>query len=385
MTKKNLVVTALAAGLCAGCGQPSSSLSSGTNYATQNNPTVGKVTQAGFYVRVYDEGKFTYYTQERGSDFGSECKIAYGSANKTLNCDLRVAELDLYAQPLKIQFNVPSGMCQYLYRVPFVFYNRIPYYYGSNFPLVIDHSAGTCTVNGAAGVYSAVSKSCTSATYGLTVDSTGVPLSIYDYTGIGGPNCAEGSYASTAIDPDGVPTSSKGTFGGSIYNCQSGPAKKLLSDWPTTIEGAITGVLSEVSSSGLNDKWDMKSPLDALGNRSNRVIANGFNYQATFRGGATKHTVGSSGLPTPMTIPYRWDCLDTAFEIKYRINLYIHEFNTESELTKWNTTSGTISTSGADPDVASGCTEEGPTGECNDVADWDDLTDNAYPQERALD
>ena len=384
MTNKSIVLSVLGAWISAGCGQPSSSLSTANTYAARNNPTVGQVTQASFYVRVYDEGKFTYYLQDRASSFGTECSIAYGSSNKTLNCDLRIAELDLYAQPLKLQFNVPTGMCQYLYRIPFVFYNRVPYYYGANVPLMIDLSTNTCSVNGAAGVFTVATKTCYSSTYGITLSSSGAPTSDYDYSGISGPNCAEGSYISTAIDATGTVTSTKGSFGGAVANCISGPTKKLITNWPSNV-GYASGVLSEVSSSGLNDRWDMKSPLEALGTRSNRVIANGFNYQGTFRSGANIHTVGSTGLPTPMIVPYRWDCLDTAFEIKYRINLYIHEFNTVSELTKWSTTSGTTGGSSANPDVTSGCTEEGPTSSCNDVADWDDLTNNAYPQESALD
>ena len=164
-----------------------------------------------FYVGV-DSSDDAIFHVHKDTDFNESCSIKNDViANTDINCIVDIPEADLFAKKLILKHNVPKGgMCRYLVRYPYYFYNH-------------EVGIGPANLNSTTTITRNASGDITNVVHACTIDSviypgcTGMPDSvadinnndlsfkcIYDKSSTGKPNCCSGEYAWTKTVIDGT-------------------------------------------------------------------------------------------------------------------------------------------------------------------------------------
>ncbi len=376
-----------------GCGQKQETTSS-PSVDDPSDPTdpddapPNVVNNLGFYIKVDTDNKYLAY-MTKGAAFNTDCSIATSAAtSQDVSCLVDIQEGDLSFHPLKFNFNSPPNFCPYVRLTPYFYWNYEPGVGPSKVTFNILTTAGnssvtSCAVTTEAGIVAG----CTGHDE-VEIDTrdSGDVTCKYDKTANKGPNCCFGSYEIERIitgDSPGV-ESDMGEWGGSYEACLGGPG---IHSWPDKSSEGWPLNLLYYGAAGINEEWEIKSPT------TNKF---GTNYSVANYYGDLDHThTGFVDLVTTSTLPYAYEpiddrdgsyipsteprlkleCLDTAFEVKHRIQVSVREWNTYSNFLAYATSNGTTSvntanTGGVENGVACEYTFGGA---CNDKRDWDDL------------
>lgn len=349
--------------------------------------------------------------------FSTPCAVNKSStANEDVTCLIDVPEGDLYGKDLELKYNVPAEMCRYLVRTPYWFYN---------------HEVGVGPSTIAATVVNTVNASgdITSSTYNCSFNGGAMDLNcdnnpeiistlapetqtyrcIYDNTEFELPNCCFGNYTITTTTTTGaaapITTRTTGKWGGDYSKCIGGPGK---TDW--SLYTADKRPASEIvfAEKGINKKQIVTAPVNfnpTLGGRTSSIhVAN--SYGTTFGSGNHTHT-GFVDLATTSTQPYfiapiddrsgtligaaqdsyEFQCLDTAFEIKHRIRIYVRDWDTYPDYLAYISSQGSVSIPdrGTVPEPGTNCAAIPAAGySCNDSRDIDDLLNINLVEEGVL-
>jgi hypothetical protein len=395
------------------------------------------------------DGKETYttfqYQVQPTVDFSSTCAIATNeTSNKDLSCVLDVNEQDLYFHGLRIEYVLPSGMCDYVR-----FYNHWHYSWevGSGPPAIyirqyrndasdesgnpecfvlnsdmtwypsnpfLDGLPGDGAVLGTGADCQALTGAAGLELSSINV-SNNVPQCIYNHKDTSeGPNCCYGSYyrinetidndtSVDAISKSSITTNSL-TYNGSTKpnysKCLAGPAM-VDGAWPKTIGGIPMGVVYYTRDNGIAERYAISAPTKVHNIGHNQIVAN---WHAGVEGGTThSHTGAVTGRTSLLPIfhdpvedrsgdfvhlpgqsPYEFQCLDEDFEIKHRIRWYVREYNTQREFLTFlsNPVNGSQDADRTGVEGGLGVNDcEGFLGaRCNDRSDADDFFPNAIGQ-----
>lgn len=378
-----IIGSALLFFLISSCGSDSAKTPIETSNSSTLNPTKGVTQEESFYVRLYDDGKYPYYMNQK-NNYDKKCEITLGASSQNIECILDINELDLYFNGVKFQYNIPSSMCSYMSFTPYWYYNWEPGYGPSAVSISksLDVSGNllslSCVIDGV------TSCNGTEASFDATNDKL---TCVYDHTDASGPNCCLGSYTKTVVTTvaGGAPVTSygKANWGGDIKGCLGGQGKTNWSLY--TKSGYPASEILYTVGVGKNDVYEVTAPIQSSNAGSNFGIAN------YFTSGKHNHNGYSSGSSTyPYQIDpiddrngttlrsgspyYRWQCLDKDKEVIHQIIVSVREWNTYKEFLTYGTSKGTS----GDPDVVgvegTGCdyNTQNTTETCNDFTDWDD-------------
>ncbi|MCO5143666.1 MAG: hypothetical protein M9962_11305 [Oligoflexia bacterium] len=314
------------------------------------------VDEAGFFLKLSNTGLTTVmhvsdaaYGADAGTtNFSAECRIPYGTAPALSDyvCILEMDELDTFFNDLKIQYHIPSGMCNYIRVRPYWFYSYEP-------------GDGPST-----------------ASYEVLADGTivdhintvnGVAQCMYNYTLDGSsnkPNCCVGTYNSI-VNNQGQVTSTITEWGGAVGACIEGPAKytQVLDENRFPYNSIFYGL------SGINSEYSVKGPIATRALASTVVSSNYYNPVAD-HGNNRPLAMRAPAAVTNATLArtpqdtYTFECLDDADDFIARIRLFIREWNT-SPIAE-----------GGNPNVVGNEPVYGTPN--NDYSDWGDFG-NVYP------
>ncbi len=395
-----LVVSWMVALLLAACGGTARNFSSSAS-SGPSNPAIGVATSDSFYVRVYDQGLYPYYTNQAGA-WGTDCSIPNGSTEQDIICYIDVNEGDLYANPVTLQYNVPAGMCSYLEYKPYWYFNNEVGFGPTSYTEIINEDSNgnvtsvDCSVNGVPATPSQAG--CTNPA--ITVDQyTGTLLCAYNQSQnlYGGPNCCFGEYdAVVSVVQSGVTTTNTlnqqqwNSSENGVTSCIGGPV--ITTSWPNfTPRGIPEGQITYTYTSGLNTTFAMVAPVTNPNGGSVVTVANYYgDVNHSHTGGNPTRTStqpwaidpvqdrsGNDLLNTDPSMPlqgqdsYEFRCEDRAFEVLNRIRVYIRSWNTYADFLAYGTSNGTV----YNPNVsgAEGTNCVGVAGDCHDFYKWDNI------------
>ena len=370
----------------------------GTN-SPVDNPTPDPTPPANynlthFFVALDTSTTYPHY-MSRLNSYGSQCSIAPTSTGNDISCVVEVPELSLYFGGLNFAVNVPAGMCEYVARKPYWFYNKE---IGTG-PAAVQleettNSTGTvstrCSVNGSA--LTSVCSNFSEVIFNREADNTLTPECVY------GTECCLGTYdlTTTTIDASGTTTATteEREWGGNIASCIGGAGK---TDWDSTNnEGYPKSILSEMRTGDLFS-YSVTAPVTAIdGASSNISIANYYTVTSPAVSSPHYHTGFGALSGSTSVFPYYIDpisdrsgdkvergspfyeytCLNDALEIKNRIRVYVREWD---DYTKYSSYVATGVVSGTPWDVTPGSQEGSPDcgglspDLCNDFRDADNF------------
>lgn len=335
--------------------------------------------------------------------FAAPCGVDKASlSNEDITCIAEIPEGDLYMKDLSFIVNVPpGGMCRYLTRQPYWFYN---YEVGKG-PETIDVTADkivnasgdhtttnyTCSFDGgAAGACSADPE----ITAELTKDSQAFTCK-YDKSEFGEPNCCFGKKTiTTTTTTNGANPSTtidKGTWGGGFATCIGGPGK---TNWPAkSSEGVPIYLSTFTEETGTKERQRVSSPSTLGGLDTATASIHAANYYGDFADHTHTGFINSadsstapyfvapiddrSGSPIASTQPaYEFQCQDAAFEINHRIRVYVRDWDTMPDYLNYISSAGTVVVPdrGDDAEPGVNCIAIPAIGyDCNDVYDTDDF------------
>ncbi len=355
------------------------------------------VNALGFYIQVVDQGKFTSY-MSKGTAFDTDCLVATDeTATKDLTCTIDIQELDLNYHGLILNYNVPPALCKYVRMTPYSYYN----YESGKGPSAISMDVNevgdvktvtACSVTTEGGVVAG----CTGHLE-VAFDTANVGFKCeYDKSSTGDPNCCFGNYTFTKnLSGDRVATEIQTlSWSGNYEKCVSGPAWNFISK-----AGFRLPFIQFSDAGGLNSTYEVTPAIKI--NKAHNFTASNFYTGISAPGPATTIVHSHDGYVEPRvsTRPYAIDpvddrdgspmpsalfptlnpsymmeCLDTAKEVKHRIQVYIREWNTYSQFITYGTSLGVT----GNPDIngveGTDCAYGGIAAVygCNDSGDWDD-------------
>ncbi len=337
--------------------------------------TVGNSTEIQSYMHV-------------NSSFGTQCQISSdATSSEDIVCIVEVPEGDIYYHGLELKYNVPQGMCTYLRRSPYWFYNHESGYGPDS--LVIDISADTtgvvsaytCAVDGGAA------GACTGQKE-ITVNQTNnTPTCVYDKTTTGGKNCCFGKYTFT-VNKTNTDTSVTTTetveksWGGDYKSCIGGSA---VTDWTgfesTSVDKNIPVDLIDDAEDGILATYKVTAPIKSTNNRKNYDVANFYTPALHTHDGYVAGTVSnmpyfvdpiddrSGSVMYSGSDSYAFVCLDQAYEVLHRIRVYVREWDTEEDYLTYKSSGGVTVV----PDRANDVTCPTPDNVCNNIYDLDNF------------
>ncbi len=355
------------------------------------------VTQDYFSAKLTDDTEFTYYFNVK-DDFGEDCKIDFSDQNNDLTCIIDVNEGDLYFYSMKLQVNVPAGMCHFL---------DVDNYFHYNFDTGVGPSwFGIKKIYNADDELTGIecTQDQTLATWG-ECDSTNTTIEAWasmdgsvacrynhatwvdsDY-----PNCCMGTGTIYTLNQggsnNGDATTTQQVWGDSWEGCFGGPAAHP--SWPKTDWGWPVRIRYGSWDEGKNMNVEITRNIATPNSHMSVHSANYYDDAPSTTN--LPHAI-SPGTDRGGTVlsntqdAYEFRCLDKAAEVINRIRVYIRDWNTYSE---WLTYGSSLGVNG-DPDVksrgisdadrgsesAGDCHENyGIVGPCNDSFDWDDVND----------
>ncbi len=347
-----------------------------------------------FYVGV-DTSSGAIAHVHANTGFSSACGVSLDSTTNTdITCLIDVPEGDLFAKDLELKYNAPKGMCRYLLRTPYWFYN---YEVGVG-PNTI--SATIANTYDASGDLTGTTYSCSfnggapgpcTTNPEVTVDLSPTAATfkcVYDGTLAEKPNCCFGNNAiTTNITRNAVLESSAtvpGEWGGTFDACIGGQGK---TSWEAKKDGRPLSVIT-YAQEGVNNKDTISAPL-GLGIGTNMHVAN-------YSGGSATHTHNGFVSATTSNSPYfvapiddrsgtaigstsgayEFQCLDQGFEILHRIRVYVRDWDTYPDYLAFISSAGVtaVPDRGTDAEPGTNCNSIPSAGYlCNDHADPDDL------------
>ena len=382
------IVLAFAALLMLGCsGSPSTTeLPSGGGPGEDGPPggEEGLVDNSGFWVSAVGYPGYTAKPHTRRSTgYDDYCLIGADETFQNIDCIVDVREADLYVLGIGLQYNVPNGMCKYLVRRTYWYYNRSVGYGPGN--VVINRTydaaealtASSCTVDGS-GAAACTNANFNEVNFSLLMDEASVSC-VY--------SCCEGSYMLTVNDDKTASggnldtTVSMQSWGGSFSDCVGGSARTSWSHFNS--KNMPIGVIVSNPAEGINAIHKLEPPIDTLMD-SNMILSNYYDSAAHNHVGFVDPTPSSlpycvtpiddiNGDPiNPAHPSYTYDCLDEAREVRNRINVYIRDWDTNEQFNLYHATRGVTEVPDLwDGDEGVDC--DGVAGKCNDYWDLDDL------------
>lgn len=400
-----------------------------SNYFATSNASIGSTdgsssdSAAGFRVRIKPKAGVDSLLHKFG-DISAACEVPLATVTAgtptSIQCMLNMMEYDLWFYGYEWEFNVPKDACKFVNIIPNYHYVLQP---GQGISTAtINTTEGlmqSCTVDGVAGVVAG--GNCVGVEG--TISPTGGATCIYNYTGSSPrlPNCCTGEAnvllnATTTAAGVSTTTSSviKTAFGGNYGNCLESP-HDYIDSWPKFTAAGLTGThayyyIAETGGSALvkSQKIPSSGSLQLL---TKRPISFGNFLNAGFHDW-TKYSADATTWDTARTVPRAFQpiadngplndhlitgaattatsvgrasdggedfrCLGAAGEIKFRIRLYVNEWNTIEDYTAYKA-SGVAS--GANPTVTGvsgvNCSAVNIGPSCNSLWGYDDMLNNA--------
>lgn len=365
-----------------------------------------------FYVGVETTSELISHVRSI-TGFNTSCGISKDStANEDVTCLVDVPEAELHNKNLELKFNVPPGMCRYLQRDIYWFFDREvgqgPKTISATVAKTIDidgnllSAAYSCVIDGIAGdcTNNAVSNPEINAT--LKPDSQ-IFKCVYDHSEANLPNCCFGNYALTVTTTTTGPginlsetTTSEASWGGDYSKCIGGPGR---TNWTMFAESdqfkGLPVSLITYAPYGITDKQTVTSALDL------RISEN--IHTSNYYGATVNHThTGYKDLITTSNLPYyitpiddrsgtkfdsrgtylisahdsyEFRCIDEADEVKHRIRVYVRDWDTYPDYLAYISSQGGIAVPdrGADPEPGTNCNSVAVNESCNDHYDADDF------------
>jgi hypothetical protein len=349
------------------------SIPSGTAGGGNSSPNNGakeiSVPAGTFKVDLTSPIYSTHLLHKAGTDFEEPCAIdpAATGANRFIECEVEVDELDLLMYGFSFNATISSYNCQHVSYKPY-YYLSAPAGVGPTaVSIVIDKDTGADTQD----------------PNGFSVNSE--PYCPFDYSYIdGGPNCCTGKYVltkTTIENGNDTVDVSEADWGGKIGNCISGAGTlDPINDegWPKTIytpNGSTPGTGLLISKSYPSIFSNFKARTIFPRSASNAMVAgadhpavSGFSFLSTFYANYYDPAVWTTGAPDAMISPYyEITCLDSAHEETAQIRLIVREWNIKDSISPTNIAAS--NTMGYDSNGRPN----------NDMGDWDDLSGIVNP------
>lgn len=345
-----------------------------------------------FYIGIDSEKNDIAHVHQQGQ-FSSFCSIDPKTSLKDITCLIEVPEAELFMHGLTLKYNVPSGMCRYLRRTPYWFYNHEVGYGVTSIVVNQTFTDGvltnaSCSINGGA-----TSLAACNSDLEVNVDpEKAIATCTYDHSTSGGENGCLGSYTMTVntnqivtTPPSNGNTTSvtRGTWGNSVANLIGGAARW---GWPLSSTGFPITLITPAHLGLLDNTYSVQAPVDSIGAPTTIDIANFSTAALNIHDGFVSGT--QSNLPYAINPiddlsgssivsgndAYSFECRDQADELLHRVRVYVREWDTYQDYIDFVQTKGTTEV----PDRRGG--NEGTSciglaGSCNDYADWDDIAD----------
>jgi hypothetical protein len=405
LTSKIILVSVCSAYLmsCTGGSASSSFGSSSSGSLVDKIPdgmSNGIVDPSFLYVGVESKTNDVAHVHKDGM-FGTNCAIDPNSSLQDIKCIVDVPEAELYMHGLELKYNVPAGMCRYLARETYWFWNHEIGFGPSSIVVnvtVTDGSvtASSCQFDGGGVV------PCNSSIEALVNTSSPAPVikCIYDHSSLeGGRNGCLGTYSltvnTTTITSGTPPTTSNSTststvqWGGTVGPLVGGAGRN---GWQIGPEGLPLRIYTASHLGLLNQTYKINPPIDTSGvgyfvgapRLTALEIANYYTPALNIHDGYTTGATSDqpyalqpiddfSGSPiVGGNDSYLFECIDQAHEVLHRIKVYVRDWDTYQDYYDYITSKGT--TEVPDRRVGSeGGTCTGIYGPCNDYPDFDDL------------
>jgi hypothetical protein len=357
LSKRSLRVRRLTIGLLAlglaSCNSDYTAATISTNASTTTvtpspTPSIGSNggIQCGtnaFCVNVVPPADTTMILHKDGA-YSQPCSLTPGTDSA---CILEADELDLYAQGLTLNYNVPAGMCSYMRMQPYFYYQYQPGIGPSAVTITVDPTTGAVTEtesnDGFPSANSATGKKVVvRQPYSVTPDCSA------DYTVDGGPNCCTGTYALTVVQ-NGVSSVTTESWGGNPNNCLVGPGvdsqTPQVSPSGNPYNGYPEYTLFTLDGNSINGNYAVASPISKQF-FSNAYISNYWQSGATndyplvndgtglgspnaMQGplaGAGVYSSGCYGAICTGNPWYEFDCLDPAKDLVARIRVMVRSW-----------------------------------------------------------
>jgi hypothetical protein len=336
-----------------------------------------------FYVGIkFDPGVVAHVHAAAG--FTSKCSIAKTAPNTDISCFIEVPEGDLFMNGLTMLYNTPAGLCKYVRRSTYWYYDKEvgvgPVSIGMNITKNAsgDTTAFTCSVDGSpAGA-------CSGFREVVINQKAETAECVYNNSAFGSANCCFGNYSITKNVTTPSTTLSQvinGTWGGDLKSCIGGAGR---TNWTAYSKIGEPVTLVEKVQYGKVGEYKINAPVDSIVTPSNITIANYFNPTIHTHDGfiSARSTTKpyfidpvddrSGSLINSGNDSYTFECLDEAFQLKHRISVKVREWDTYPDYLTYISTAGVT----AIPDRGStsepgGCL--GIEGPCNDQYDSDDF------------
>ncbi len=346
---------------------------------------IGEVETTGFWVNIITEDQFSAYLNKRG-EWGADCFIdADTTDNEHIECILDVMELDLYLHDLKLQYNAPPGMCDHIRIKPSWFWNHSSGNGPETVDIVRDTSVEPATLTSCFAsaepalefdVEGAVTDGLVACTQHpeLSMQPDGLGFDcVYDHRVSSSelPNCCFGNKTYTTSDDDGVEvtvTVESGTWDGDFAACISPHLDTSWTYFNETFPEIPLPELKRVPKDpaslnpvGLNDVLELAANISTVSSSFSTWanwydepgVANGHTHSGFFSATTSNEPYAvdpiddlsgtvydGTGAMHPGRSEWTIECLDSAAEIRQRIDVYIREWNTLVDFVAYATTEG---------------------------------------------
>lgn len=383
------------------------------------SPTPSPGSATAFSISVGSSLSDASYVH-RSTGFSDTCSIeSTVAAGQDITCYIEMPEADVVYRDLPLVYSMPAGMCRYLSRGTYWFYNEEIGIGPASLNIsvsktITEDASGTqtvsystdhdCTVD---GVLDTDCDGQPEITTEVKTDGTVTHVCVYDRsTEESSHNCCLGEYTYTLttttdlIQPSGTTTTittssvENKSWGGSVGSCIGGPGK---TDWTSfDVDGYPAGLYTEADA-GVAETYTIKNPnsvqqiiIDDDEDTNPRSFHTANYY--TVAGASTDHTHSGyvsattsfapyfidpiddrngSAIQPPLSY-YSFECLDEGYETLHRIRVYVREWDTRADYDQYIATTGVTATPDRRGQYApSGCV--GLSGACNDYYDNDDF------------
>lgn len=351
-------------------------------------PSVDETTGldlSDFFIGVANTDEIESHARTSTS-FSSNCSVSSSLSNQDIACIIDVPEGDLNFWGVKLKYNVPAGMCRYLRRTPYWFYNQEIGYGPSSIQINISQdndgvvSAYTCSIDGGAA------GACTGLTE-VDVDQSDNSVKCkYDLRSVEKNNCCLGEYTytirTTNTDTGVIKTESENKkWDGEVQKCIGGAGR---TNWDAFTKSGYPARLVTYAYKGLNDIYEIPAPTKTANDSYNIAAAN-FYTPATHAHTGYVSLTGSTlpyfidpiddrnGTELPQaSAPYVFECLNESYEIQHRISVYVRDWDVYTDYLTYITTAGVTEVPDRlNDDESVDC--DGVAGPCNDKYDLDDF------------
>lgn len=383
--------------ISAGCSG-GSAVTGGDNFPSTlpEDPTAGFDT-SGFFIGVRNTTEISSHVRTAGS-FGTTCAIAGDAASTDLICYVDVPEGDLYFSGVELVYSAPAGMCRYLRRETYWFYNEEVGYGPSDLTIDVSLDASSNITASACTTEDFGPAACTSANFPelnfVIADGNITASCVYNRTSQERNNCCMGDYTLTK----NITTTPPGTTETSVtpekwYDSRDG-IKSCLGggaqlNWSSFARSGIPTSIDEFAENGISGTYEIKAPIESPNNGTNFSAANF--YTTTVK---HAHADMDPGTTTTSNLPYFIDpiddrsgtlissgndaytfsCMNNAYETLHRIRVYVREWDTYADYLTYISSAGVTSVPDRTGVEGVGCTE-GVFGNCNDAYDLDNFVE----------